>query len=65
MKFIDNGIGVKEEERERIFDPFHTTTEGFGLGLTIVDEITKEYNGALELINTPIGACFSVKLRCK
>ncbi len=65
IKCIDNGIGIKEADRERIFDPFQTTTGGFGLGLTIVDEIAKEYGGALELIDTDIGACFSVKLRWK
>ena len=64
IKCIDNGIGIPEADRERIFDPFQSTTDGFGLGLTIIDEIAKEYSGALELIETDIGACFSVKLRC-
>lgn len=64
IKCVDNGVGIAEADRERIFDPFQSTTEGFGLGLTIIDEITKEYGGALELIDTPVGACFSVKLRC-
>lgn len=64
LKCIDNGIGIPEADRERIFDPFQSTTEGFGLGLTIIDEIAKEYSGALELIDTTVGACFSVKLRC-
>lgn len=64
IKCIDNGIGIPEEDRERIFDPFQSTTDGFGLGLTIIDEIAKEYNGALELIDTAVGACFSVKMRC-
>ncbi len=68
LKIQDNGIGISELNREKIFDPFFTTTEkygGSGLGLTIVDEMLKEYNGALELvdINDP-GACFLVKLRC-
>ncbi len=65
IRCIDNGIGIKESERERIFDPFQSTTDGFGLGLTIIDEIAKEYSGALELMETKIGACFSVKLRLK
>lgn len=64
IKCIDNGVGVPEADRERIFDPFQSTTGGFGLGLTIIDEISKEYGGALELIETSVGACFSVKLRC-
>ena len=64
IRCIDNGIGIPEADRERIFDPFQGTTEGFGLGLTIIDEIAKEYGGTLELIETQVGACFSVKLRC-
>lgn len=64
IKCIDNGIGIPEADRERIFDPFQSTTGGFGLGLTIIDEIAKEYGGALELIDSAVGACFSVKLRC-
>lgn len=65
IKVQDSGIGISETERERIFDPFVSTTNGFGLGLTIIDEITREYRGALELIDTKkVGACFLVKLRC-
>lgn len=64
IRCIDNGIGIPEADRERIFDPFQGTTEGFGLGLTIIDETAKEYGGTLELIETQVGACFSVKLRC-
>lgn len=64
IKCTDNGVGIPEADRERIFDPFQSTTDGFGLGLTIIDEIAKEYNGALELMDTAIGACFSVKMRC-
>lgn len=62
IKCDDNGVGIKEDERERIFDPFHSTTEGFGLGLTIIDEIAKEYSGSFELVDTPVGASFVVKL---
>ena len=63
IRCTDNGIGIPESERERIFDPFQSSTGGFGLGLTIMDEICREYGGALELIETDIGACFSAKLR--
>ena len=64
FKITDTGVGIEETERERIFDPFHSTTEGFGLGLTIVDETLKEYGGQLELmIMEKPGACFTFKLR--
>jgi signal transduction histidine kinase len=62
--FKDNGVGVPEHIRDRIFDPFFSTTEGFGMGLSIVDEIIKEYNGELNLArNYSSGAEFQIKLR--
>jgi nitrogen fixation/metabolism regulation signal transduction histidine kinase len=44
----DEGPGVPEEERERIFDPYFTTkADGTGLGLAIVKKIVVEHNGAI------------------
>ena len=67
IKIQDNGCGIDEIYREKIFDPFFSTTQkygGFGIGLTIVDETLKEYGGALELVEMEKeGACFLAKLR--
>lgn len=67
IKIQDNGCGIDETNREKIFDPFFSTTQkygGFGIGLTIVDETLKEYGGALELVGVETeGACFMAKLR--
>lgn len=67
IKIQDNGCGIDETNREKIFDPFFSTTQkygGFGIGLTIVDETLKEYGGALELVEVETeGACFMAKLR--
>ena len=42
----DDGPGVPEGTRERIFDPYFTTkAEGTGLGLAIVKKIVVEHNG--------------------
>jgi nitrogen fixation/metabolism regulation signal transduction histidine kinase len=44
----DDGPGVPEPARERIFDPYFTTkTEGTGLGLAIVKKIVVEHNGSI------------------
>jgi C4-dicarboxylate-specific signal transduction histidine kinase len=47
----DNGCGVPESLRHRIFDPCFTTRgpdEGTGLGLAIAFDIAREHDGVLE-----------------
>ncbi|MCL2448026.1 MAG: HAMP domain-containing histidine kinase, partial [Polyangiaceae bacterium] len=44
----DDGPGVPEALRDRIFDPYFTTkAEGTGLGLAIVKKIVVEHNGEI------------------
>jgi two-component system NtrC family sensor kinase len=44
----DTGIGVKEEELQKIFQPFYTTKkDGTGLGLSISYGIVKEHGGEI------------------
>jgi nitrogen fixation/metabolism regulation signal transduction histidine kinase len=44
----DDGPGVPEGTRDRIFDPYFTTkAEGTGLGLAIVMKIVVEHNGSI------------------
>ncbi|VWA43615.1 sensor histidine kinase [Bacillus altitudinis] len=64
LVFKDNGVGIPLNLRDRIFDPFFSTTSSSGMGLSIVDEIVKENNGSLNLaINDDIGAEFQIKFR--
>ena len=60
----DHGPGVPAVERERIFEPFHTTrTRGTGLGLAISRRIVEQHGGRLEVHDGPDGgACFRVTL---
>jgi ligand-binding sensor domain-containing protein/signal transduction histidine kinase len=52
----DNGNGVPEELKDKIFQPFFTTKptgEGTGLGLSLSYEIVKAHNGELKLKTKP------------
>jgi signal transduction histidine kinase len=50
LRFADNGPGIPDIVRDRIFDPFYTTKEvgkGTGLGLSIVYGFVSELNGRI------------------
>jgi signal transduction histidine kinase len=61
----DNGGGISDELKERIFSPFFSTkfNKGTGLGLTITMKIIREHNGTLLLDTLPgQGSTFTIKL---
>jgi predicted RND superfamily exporter protein/two-component sensor histidine kinase len=46
----DSGVGIPEEIKRRIFEPFFSTKEtgkGRGLGLSVVRQIVKDYGGQI------------------
>ncbi|MCD4742680.1 MAG: GHKL domain-containing protein [Desulfobacteraceae bacterium] len=45
----DSGIGIPESLRTKIFDPFYTTKNSSGIGLSICDRIIKDHNGMFEV----------------
>ena len=50
LTISDNGIGMDEEERERIFSPYFTTKKsGTGLGLYIAQKIIKDHGGKIRI----------------
>jgi signal transduction histidine kinase len=64
ITFQDNGEGIQEKHKEKIWDPFFTTKDkGTGLGLGIVKNIIELHNGSIRIDNkTDMGACVTIKL---
>jgi len=61
---LDDGVGVPEEVRGRLFEPYTSTKEGgTGLGLTIVNQIVSDHEGFVRYADRkPHGSIFSIEL---
>jgi nitrogen fixation/metabolism regulation signal transduction histidine kinase len=60
----DNGIGIKEDDQHRIFEPkFTTKNSGMGLGLSIIKNIIENYKGSITFeTQFGQGTTFTVRL---
>ena len=64
----DDGPGVPESDRQRIFDEGFTTKteeEGGGLGLFNVRSLLTIHGGSIDLLDTPSGATFVIDIPLK
>lgn len=58
----DNGIGIKEDDKDKIFEPFYTNKkDGTGLGLSIALKLAAELGGQITLDDSN-GTNFSLRL---
>jgi two-component system cell cycle sensor histidine kinase/response regulator CckA len=64
LEVRDNGPGVAEEIREKLFIPFESTKgyTGHGLGLAIAIKTAVEHNGALDFESVPGDTRFFLRL---
>ena len=55
----DDGPGIKDSEKESIFEPFRTNSlQGTGLGLTVAKRIVEGHNGTITAGNNTGGGAF-------
>ncbi|MFW6318863.1 MAG: sensor histidine kinase [Bacillota bacterium] len=70
IKVSDTGIGIPEEEHEKVFKRFYRVDEarsrasgGSGLGLSIIKNVVKKHHGTLSLDSkVDVGSTFTVNL---
>ncbi len=49
-EFADRGPGIPEADRQRVFEPFFSTRDSTGLGLSICHTIVRQHDGELEVV---------------
>ena len=64
----DQGDGIDEADRERIFEPFYRAAgarqvgRGFGLGLAIVRRIARAHGGTVEVMSDATATRFAFRM---
>lgn len=63
VQIIDNGPGIPEEMRDKIFYPLVSgRPDGHGLGLTLAQDFVSQHQGSIEFESEPGRTCFTVLL---
>jgi two-component system nitrogen regulation sensor histidine kinase GlnL len=63
LQVIDNGPGIAEEMRDKIFYPLVSgRADGTGLGLTLAQSFIQQHHGSIEVESKPGRTCFTIRL---
>jgi len=65
LKFCDNGMGMADDVRQKVFEPFFSTkgAQGTGLGLSVSYSIIERHAGSISVISEPgKGTIFMIDL---
>lgn len=64
IKVTDNGIGIQEELKDKVFEPYFSTKKsGIGLGLALTKRFVLEHGGSISLESIPkVGTTVKITL---
>src|SRR5262249_54570135 len=62
ITFADTGQGMSREQRERLFEPFNSSSGGTGLGMAIVYQLVRDHNGRIQ-VESETGKGTSISIR--
>ena len=63
ITFSDTGQGMTREQKERLFEPFASSSGGTGLGMAIVYQLVNDHNGRIQVESEAgKGTSISIKL---
>lgn len=62
IAFSDTGQGMSREQKERLFEPFNSSSGGTGLGMAIVYQLVRDHNGNI-LVESEAGKGTRIAIR--
>jgi two-component system, NtrC family, sensor histidine kinase PilS len=62
IAFRDTGQGMSREQKERLFEPFNSSSGGTGLGMAIVYQLVRDHNGKI-LVESKSGEGTRIAIR--
>jgi two-component system, NtrC family, sensor histidine kinase PilS len=62
ITFIDTGRGMSREQKERLFEPFSSSSGGTGLGMAIVYQLVRDHNGKI-LVESEAGKGTNISIK--
>jgi two-component system, NtrC family, sensor histidine kinase PilS len=62
ISFGDTGQGMTNEQKERLFEPFNSSSGGTGLGMAIVYQLVRDHNGKI-LVDSEVGVGTTISIK--
>lgn len=62
IAFSDTGEGMSREQRDRLFEPFNSSSGGTGLGMAIVYQLVRDHNGKI-IVDSETGKGTRIAIR--